>query len=173
MDFELCLQGCSQPYHQPPKELEVRSRTQANCDSQAQRSEVQRGPQCWFNSKMTNMKQPKDLTHPAVTTKTGPEPDGHGTMVPVHSSWLTICAHHCPNQGQCPHTDSLLAHLHLAEEELHQLLGVGAGCRAEGAGQSRLTGSASIPALSKGLGLPRSLQTSPRAMKQCTISIRF
>lgn len=42
---------------------------------------------------------------------------------------LTICAHHRPNQVQGPHTDGLLAHLHLAEEELHQLLGVGAGCR--------------------------------------------
>lgn len=77
-------------------------------------------------------------------------------MAPVHCSWLTVCAHYCPDQGQCPHTDSLFAHLHLAEEELHQLLGVGAGCRAEGAAhQSRLAGSASMPALGKRPGLPQ------------------
>lgn len=50
---------------------------------------------------------------------------------------LTICTHHCPDQGQRPHADGLLAHLHLAEEELHQLLGVGAGCRGEGPLSSR------------------------------------
>lgn len=42
---------------------------------------------------------------------------------------LTIGAHHGPNQGQGPHAGVLLVHLRLAEEELHQLLGVGAGCR--------------------------------------------
>ena len=111
----------------------------------------------------------KRLGHPTVTTRIGQKPGRNFTvslMVPVHCSWLTICAHYCPDQGQCPHMDSLFAHLHLAEEELHQFLGVGAGCRAEGAAyQSKLAGSASMPALGKGLSLPRSLQTSPRAMK--------
>lgn len=57
-------------------------------------------------------------------------------------SLLTICAHHSPNQGQGPHADGLLAHLYLTEEEFHQLLGIGPGCREKAA-------------LVPGLGLPR------------------
>lgn len=77
-------------------------------------------------------------------------------MVPVPSSWLTICAHYSPDQGQRPHTESLFAHLHLAEEELHQLLGVGAGCRAEGGCVSVKAGGLCLDACTQqGAGPPQ------------------
>lgn len=41
---------------------------------------------------------------------------------------LTIRAHHRFHERQGPHKKGLFAGLHLAEEKLHQFLGVGASC---------------------------------------------
>lgn len=71
-----------------------------------------------------------------LQTKPGTVPKGSAVPVPSRPAasrrgkhWLTTGTNHSPDQVQGAYAHGLLAYLHLAEEELHQLLGVGLSCR--------------------------------------------